>query len=67
MKNRKRETVFMVVTNDEYELPLAVGTRQKIAEFLGMKTQTLSASFSRGSQPKDTRFRVIKQELADDL
>lgn len=67
MKKRRRSPkqnfVFMVVSNDEYEIPYVVGTRQEIADFLGIKPETVSSSMSRGSMCLDTRYKVIKENI----
>lgn len=49
----KQTALYMVTTADAYELPLAIGTADEIAEFLGIKQASLYAAVS---PSRDSRY-----------
>ncbi len=64
-------TVWMKVTLDEYELPLAIAdTSVELAEILGVTSKTIYSSMShakhRWGTHKRTPYRKIRIELDDD-
>ena len=55
--------IYLVVTNDEYELPIYIGGCPKeIAEYLGLKYQTVCARFCKSRIRKRNigKWKIIK-------
>lgn len=55
--------IYLVVTNDEYELPIYVGDRVKdVARYLKLKPQTVSARFclSRRVKRNNGKWKVVR-------
>lgn len=64
-------TLYMIVSKDEYELPLVVGESvQEMARITGRTLHTLRCCFSKGRNPtlKDHKYyrRYITVEVEDD-
>lgn len=62
----KKKTVWVFVTDDEYELPLAVAdTAQQMAELTGYSRATIVSSYShwRRGDYKTCRFRRVTIEV----
>lgn len=64
-------TLYMVITADEYELPLAVSTKaQEIADLLGRTKYEVFSAVSRKqvSQQRYSghRYRIIKIEVGEE-
>ena len=64
MSERKRSKCgqyYAVVTNDKYELPVIVGRVDEVADYLGIKIDTVYTYLSRGrSTTNDRRYRIVK-------
>lgn len=58
-----RYNLYMVVTNDKYELPVCLGRIDRVAEFLGVKEDTVRTALSRSSGSCGRKYRVIKTKL----
>ena len=64
--------LYMIVSRDEYELPLIVGDSVRwIAEKMGVKPQTLHTCFSKARNPhckdyKACHSKYIRVEVDDD-
>ena len=62
-------TLYMVVTADEYELPLFVGTSKEVSKFLGIKQTSLYTYMSR---PRSKNYgvrdniKIVKVEVDND-
>ena len=64
-------TLYMVITADEYELPLAVSTKaQEIADLLGRSKADIFSAISRNRQSMYThnghKYRIIKIEAEEE-
>ena len=65
--------LYMIVTRDEYELPLIVGDSVAwIAERMGVKTTTLHTCFSKAKNPNCKEYgcyskKYITVEVDDDF
>ena len=61
----KRECIYMIVTQDKYELPLFVGNIDEVAEWQGVSKTTVYASISRYEQGtyKGCRFRRVYGDM----
>lgn len=58
--------IYMAVTADKYELPLAVGRRVKdIADYGGVSESTVCANISRGCTGRKSGVKYIKIEVDD--
>lgn len=62
------ECVYMVATTDQYELPICVGTAQEIADFLGIKIDTVYQYNcpSRGHRRRNKKYQIIRVEAEDE-
>ena len=62
--------LYMVVTSDKYELPLAIGSAQEIADYLGVLRKTVYEQACGTHQArcngKITKRKIIKIELEED-
>ena len=64
-------TLYMVITADEYELPLAVRTKaQEIADLLGRPKADIFSAISRNRPSKypynGHKYRIIKIEVGEE-
>ena len=69
-------TLFMAVTNDDYEVPIAVETScQKLADVLGKSRSTVASTISHGYGAEDKRayrgekrspMKYLKIEVEDE-
>lgn len=59
------KAVYMIVTNDDYELPVAVfDTRQEIADYLHISVSAVSNRMYRGVKKKDTeKIMSVSEEI----
>lgn len=54
-------TVYMKVSRDKYELPIAVGdTWQELADILGVKYSTIQKAFQRKRSGKKTQYITVE-------
>ena len=59
--------VYMAVTADEYELPVAVvDSAAELAEIYGMTRESVLSALTRGSQRKNTKRKFIRLEIEED-
>lgn len=62
--------LYMVVTSDKYELPIALGTAQEVANYLGVLRKTVYEQACGTHQArcngKITKRKIIKIELEED-
>lgn len=60
------EVIWMAVTADEYELPLAIGdTRRELASLCGISENTLRHAMERGWNGKRTGRKFVKVEVRE--
>ena len=60
-------TVWMVVTKDEYELPVAIAdTAKELARICGVSNRTVISGALRSKSGKVKKSRYIKVEIDDD-
>lgn len=57
------ETLYEVVSDDEYELPEIVGTSLEVAEYMGIKVESLYAEMCKSKKGGRYRKVVIPAEL----
>lgn len=58
--------LWMAVTADEYELPLAVeDTAVKLGALLGLAKHTVSENISKGRTGKSNGYRFVKVRIDD--
>lgn len=59
------KAVYMIVTNDDYELPVAVfDTRQEVADYLHISVAAVSNRMYRGVKKKDTeKIMSVSEEI----
>lgn len=63
----KQRTVYMKVTDDEYELPVAIAnTMKELAQILGVKKDTISGYISRYNRGLASHSAYRKVEIDDD-
>lgn len=56
-------TLYMKVTRDEYELPVAVAeTKAELARMLGIKREHVRAAFSHAKKYKNPTYVVVEVE-----
>lgn len=60
--------VYMVATTDQYELPICVGNVYQVAEFLGIKPESVYqyVAPSRGHRCRNKKYQIIKVEVEDE-
>lgn len=59
--------VYMAVTADEYELPVAVvDSAAELAEIYGMTKGSVLSALTRESQRKNTKRKFIRLEIEED-
>lgn len=56
-------TLYMAVTADKYELPLAVGTSEDIARFAGIKRMTVYNYIARKMSGKKNGYKLVRVEV----
>lgn len=57
----KEKPMYMIVTNDEYELPLVVDrSLEGLAKFTGKTNRSLSSTISRTGVFIDRRYKAIR-------
>lgn len=57
----KEKTMYMIVTNDKYELPLVVDrTLEGLSKFTGKTNRALSATICRTGVLMDRRYKAIR-------
>lgn len=56
-------TLYMVVTADKYELPLAVGTSEDIARFAGIKRMAVYNYIARKMSGKKNGYKLVRVEV----
>lgn len=56
-------TLYMVVTADNYELPLAVGTSEDIARFAGIKRMAVYNYIARKMSGKKNGYKLVRVEV----
>ena len=60
-------TLYMKVTKDEYELPVAVaGTKAELARMLGIKHEHVRTTFSHAKKFKNPTYVVVEVEDDED-
>lgn len=57
---RKSET-YMLVENDEFQIPLIIGTKHELANYAGVKSPTIVSASRLGGVVQD-KYRVYKVE-----
>lgn len=64
----KNRNIYMIVTEDKYELPLFVGTVEEVAEKAGCSVNTIYACISHyeHGRNKNTRYRRVILEGEDE-
>lgn len=56
--------LYVVVTNDTYELPVALGSSYKELEVItGIKKSTINKSVMRGNTINDRKWKCIKVDV----
>lgn len=60
----KCENIYMIVTQDKYELPLFVGTIYEVAKKAGVSTNSVCSSISHYNRGKlkTCKYRKVKDE-----
>lgn len=59
-------SLWMVVTDDKYELPLGVyDTRREMAEVYGVSEQTIKSAIRKGSRCRHNNLRFIRVEAKE--
>ena len=59
-------TLYMKVTRDEYELPLAVAeTKAELARMLGIKREHVRTAFSHAKKFKNPTYVVVEVDDED--
>ena len=59
-------TLYMKVTRDEYELPVAVAeTKAELARMLGIKREHVRTAFSHAKKFKNPTYVVVEVEDED--
>ena len=56
-------TLYIVVTADKYELPLAVGTSEDIARFAGIKRMAVYNYIARKMSGKKNGYKLVRVEV----
>ena len=56
-------TLYMVVTADKYELPLAVGTSEDIARFAGIKRMAVYNYIARKMSGEKNGYKLVRVEV----
>ena len=60
-------TLYMKVTRDEYELPVAVAeTKAELARMLGIKRDHVRSAFSHAKKYKNPTYVVVEVEDDED-
>lgn len=63
----KPNVLYMMISNDKYELPVAIGTTvAELSEATGRSKNTILSSLSHGKHGVPTRFLKVEWELEDD-
>ena len=66
MKQEAEMTLYMKVTKDEYELPVAVAeTKAELARMLGIKREHVRTAFSHAKKFKNPTYVVVEVEDDD--
>ena len=62
--------LYMVITGDEFELPLMIGSAQEVADYLGVTRKTVYEQSTEYHQKRCTgkikKRKIIKIELEDE-
>lgn len=58
-------TLYMVVTADKYELPLAVGTSEYIARFAGINRLAVYNYIARKMSGKRNGYKLVRVEVEE--
>ena len=64
---KRKKAVYMKVTRDKYELPVAIAnTMKELAQILGVKKDTISGCISRYNRGIASHSAYRKVEIDDD-
>lgn len=59
--------MYMAVTTDEYELPLAIGdTARELGELVGVSANLIHSTISKNQTGKNRKMRFVKVEPLED-
>ena len=60
----KADTEYMLITLDEYELPIFSSNRpERIAEYTGMTKASVMSAITRGTELRDLEARIIRVKI----
>lgn len=60
----KQDTEYMIVTLDEYELPIFSASRpESIAEYTGMTRASVMSAITRGTELRGLDARIIRVKI----
>lgn len=58
---KKKKAVYMLITQDEYELPLAIAdSPRELGKIIGVKSRTISTALVKSKKNKKKKGKYIK-------